>query len=78
MRGAARIPRLGRQLVKELTDTQIDELVDAALEVAWRVVQDELGVKSEDLAVIFWSGDSRELFKSLFVARIRGIAEQEK
>jgi hypothetical protein len=65
-------------VVKELTDTQIGELVDAALEAACRVVQDELGVESRDLDAIFWSGDSKELFKSLFVARIRGIAEQEK
>ena len=57
---------------------QIDELVRAALEAACRVVQDELGVKSKDLDAIFWSGDSKELFKSLFVARIKRLAEPKK
>jgi len=57
--------------LKELTDTQIGELVEAALEAACRVVQDKLGVESGDLAAIFWSGDSKDLFTSLFVARIQ-------
>ena len=67
--------------MKELTDTQIGELVDAALEAACRVVQDRLGVESGDLAAIFWSGDSEDLFKGLFVAYImtelNELAEQE-
>jgi hypothetical protein len=68
--------------LKELTDTQIGELVEAALEAACRVVQNKLGIESGDLAAIFWSGDSEDVFKSLFVAYIMAelneLAKQEK
>lgn len=66
----------------KLNDTQIGELVEEALAAACRVVQDKLGIESGDLAAIFWSGDSEDLFKSLFVAYImaelKELAEQEK
>lgn len=61
--------------INESDDRLVQDIAEEALNVAIRHIQDDLGVTTGDLAGMFFSGDSFDTIKNVFVEYIQAELE---
>ena len=52
--------------MKPYTQNEINDLAESALDVACYFIQEQLNVKTGDLAGLFFSGKPKEMIESIF------------
>ena len=57
--------------MKPYSQTEINDLAESALDIACAFIQEQLDVKTGDLAGLYFSGTPKEMIEQLFKSYIR-------
>jgi hypothetical protein len=57
--------------MKQYTQTEINDLASSALDVACLFIQEQMNIKTGDLAGLYFSGKPQEIIETLFKSYIR-------
>jgi hypothetical protein len=57
--------------MKQYTQNEINDLAGSALDIACNFIQEQMNIKTGDLAGLYFSGNRKEIMESIFQDYIR-------